>query len=420
MQSKINVSLLKNSEKVAIGHQKIDWVAKHMPILNRIKEEFSINKPFLNHKVGICLHLEAKTAYMASILLAGGADVFVCGSNPLTTQDDVAVAIAERGVHVYAWYNASSQEYYKHIDCVLDAKPNLIIDDGGDLVTRLHSTRKEILPYVLGGTEETSTGIQRLKSLQKEGLLSFPMIAVNDTPMKHLFDNRYGTAQSSLDGFLRTTNMTISGKVFVVAGYGWCGKGIASRAKGLGANVVICEIDPIKANEAIMEGFRVMPMLEAAAIGDIFITVTGCFKIITREHFISMKNGAILMNAGHFDCEVFLPDLEELSIAIESVKPNIMQYTFADGREIFVLASGRLVNLAAADGHPIEIIDLSFSLQVLSLHYLLKNKSSLPSEIINVPKEIDENIAYHRLEALGVKIDALTAEQKKYIQSWEI
>lgn len=400
------------------GKQKIEWVRKNMPILRSLEEEFSQTKPFSGVRVSISVHLEAKTAYMAKVFAAGGAEVSVTGSNPLSTQDDVAAALVKDGLNVYAWYGATKEEYQQHITQALGYKPNIIIDDGGDLVHLLHTSKTELIPHVMGGCEETTTGIIRLKAMERDGALKFPMIAVNNAYCKYLFDNRYGTGQSVWDGINRTTNLIVAGKDVVVIGYGWCGKGIAMRAKGLGASVIVCEVDAIKAAEAIMDGFKVMPMNEAAKYGDIFITVTGCNRVIHSDHYKVMKDGAILCNAGHFDVEICLPELEAMAVEKNEQRKNIMGYKMKDGRWINVLAEGRLVNLAAGDGHPAEIMDMSFALQTLSAEYMVKNYSKLGNKVIDVPEEIDRRVANMKLKSWGVQIDELTEEQKKYLNSW--
>ncbi len=398
------------------GERKIRWVAQHMKLLNAIKARFERERPFAGLRLGLSIHLEAKTAYLARVLRAGGAEVAVTGCNPLSTQDDVAAALAAPGdVRVFAWRGATPEEYEAHLTRVLETRPHLILDDGGDLVGLLHGKLAPLAEGVLGGTEETTTGVRRLKALARQGQLKFPMIAVNDAKMKHLFDNRYGTGQSTWDGILRATNVSIAGRTVVVAGYGWCGRGIALRARGLGANVIVTEVDPVRAIEAVMDGFRVMPMLRAAEEGDVFVTATGCRDVIRREHFERMKDGAILANAGHFDVEISKPDLLALSVRHEEIKPNVEAFELADGRTLYLLAQGRLVNLAAGDGHPIEIMDLSFALQALSLEHLAKHHRELGPGVHPVPEAIDRQVARMALEARGIELDALTPAQRAYL-----
>lgn len=401
------------------GHLKIDWVRAHMPVLNRIRDQFAKDKPFSGLKVAIALHLEAKTAYLAKVVQAGGAEVTITGSNPLSTQDDVCAALVEDGITVFARYNPQPDEYREHFMQTLETKPDLIIDDGGDLVSILHAERQDLIPNVRGGAEETTTGILRLKSLEKSGELQFPMIAVNDAYCKYLFDNRYGTGQSVWDGINRTTNLVVAGKTVVVVGYGWCGRGVAMRAKGLGARVVVCEVDAIRATEAHMDGFSVMRTEEAAAIGDYFITVTGSNGAINKDHFAVMKDGAILANAGHFDVEIDKTALEELKVRKRTVRKNIEEYTLPDGRKFYLLAEGRLVNLAAGDGHPAEIMDMTFALQALSLQYVNEQYETLGGKVHRVPYDLDDRVARYKLEALGIRLDTLSNEQKRYLDSWK-
>ena len=409
------MSEIKDIKLAPSGHDKINWVASYMPILNSIKEEFERTKPFENLKISMSIHLEAKTAYLAKLLAAGGAEVWVTGCNPLSTQDDVAAALVEDGFTVHAWRGVSDEEYKEHLIKTLSLCPDLMIDDGGDLTQLIHGECREYAKNLIGGCEETTTGIHRLLARERAGMLDYPMIDVNDADCKHLFDNRYGTGQSTLDGIMNSTNLIIAGKTVVVAGYGWCGKGLAMRAKGMGALVVVTEIDPIKALEATMDGFAVLPMDEAAKVGDLFVTLTGCRDVIRREHFEVMKDGALLSNSGHFDVEIDKCALSELAVEEFDRKPNIRGYKMADGRVLNLLAEGRLVNLAAGNGHPAEIMDMSFAIQAKGLEYLAKNKGKLEKKLYAVPREIDEEVAAMKLETLGIKIDALTKEQIEYL-----
>jgi adenosylhomocysteinase len=395
------------------GLQKINWASSHMPILALLEQDFIRTQPFLGLTIAICIHLEAKTARLAEVIKAGGAKVLLAGSNPLSTQDDVADAIAKRGVHVFAKNACSEKEYTSFIDQMLEQKPNLILDDGGDVVERLHSHYQELIPHVIGGCEETTTGVNRLRTMEKKGLLKIPMISINDATCKYLFDNRYGTGQSVWTAIMQTTNLIIAGKIVVVAGYGWCGKGVALRAKALGAQVIITEIDAIKAIEAYMDGFSVMPMTDACSKGDIFVTVTGCKEVITLKHFELLKEGVILTNAGHFNVEVDYEELEQFAINKVEVRNKITQYTLPSGKKINLIAEGRLVNLASGDGHPAEIMDLSFALQALSAEYLSKTK--LASGLINVPSSIDQKVARLKLDTLGISLDELTQIQREYL-----
>ncbi len=397
------------------GEMKINWVRSNMPILRSLEKEFSEEKPFKGLKVALSVHLEAKTAYLCKVLAAGGAQMFVTGSNPLSTQDDVAAALVHDGLEVFAWYNSNAEEYEHHIDCVISAAPNIIIDDGGDLVHNIHTKHPELIKNVIGGCEETTTGIVRLIAMNKKNELRFPMVLVNNADCKHLFDNRYGTGQSVWTGINRTTNLIVAGKTAVVAGYGWCGKGVAMRAKGQGASVIVTEVDPIKAMEAVMDGFSVMPMKEAAKYGDIFITVTGCEGVITEEALLNMKDGAICCNAGHFDCEVDVAWLKKNAVRSWTARQNIIGYELSNGRSVYVIAEGRLVNLAAGDGHPAEIMDMSFAIQALSALHLVKNKGRLDSMIIDVPREVDLEVAGRKLSAWDITIDKLTPEQIAYL-----
>lgn len=397
------------------GEMKIRWVRDHMPLLEVIEKEFVAERPFEGIRIALSVHLEAKTAHLCEVLAAGGAEMFITGSNPLSTQDDVAAALVHEGLNVFAVHGATPEEYEEGLRAVISEGPNIIIDDGGDLVHLIHSEYPELLPGVIGGCEETTTGILRLRAMDRSGELSFPMMLVNDALCKHLFDNRYGTGQSVWDGINRTTNLIVAGKSVVVAGYGWCGKGVAMRAKGLGAEVIVTEVDPIKAMEAVMDGFAVMPMAKAALVGDLFITVTGCEGVIPMDIIRTMKDGAILCNAGHFDVEVDVAGLKKEAVSCRKARANIDAYTLESGKTVYVLAEGRLVNLAAGDGHPAEIMDMSFAIQALSARYLLEHRGDLSGMLNNVPEEIDERIARLKLNAWGVSIDALTPEQKKYI-----
>lgn len=411
-------SMIKDIALAPTGHQKIAWVKEHMPLLNILNERYAEKKIFDGLNMVVTIHLEAKTAYLAQTLKNCGANVVVTGSNPLSTQDDVAAALADSGITVFATHACSQEEYDLYLSKALDTKPSLIIDDGGDLVNMLHSTRRELIPNLIGGSEETTTGVHRLKALNEAGKLAFPMIAVNDAYCKYLFDNRYGTGQSSWDGIMRTTNLAVAGKTVVVAGYGWCGKGVAMRAKGLGANVIVTEIDPVKGIEAVFDGFRVMPMREAAKYGDFFVTVTGCKDVITKEHFPLMKDGAVLANAGHFDVEINVKDLEAMTVEpAYEVRKNITTYTMPNGKKINLLGEGRLVNLACGDGHPVEVMDLSFAMQFLAMKYLLEHKGELQNNLYVLPEELNTEIAALKLEAMGAGIDTLTPEQYAYLHA---
>ena len=399
------------------GALKIEWVKNHCDLLRTLEDEFSKTRPFENIKIALSVHLEAKTAYLCKVLKAGGADMYVTGSNPLSTQDDVAAALVKDGLEVHAWYDSTPEEYASHIRAVLSAGPQIIIDDGGDLVHMIHTEMKELLPNIIGGCEETTTGILRLESMAKEGSLKFPMVKVNNAQCKHFFDNRYGTGQSVWDGINRTTNLIVAGKTVVVAGYGWCGKGVAMRAKGLGARVIVTEVDPVKAIEAVMDGFDVMPMKKAAALGDFFVTVTGCDKVIDEEDFMEMKDGAILCNAGHFDCEIDMAGLRKLAVKSAPLRNNITGYTLPNNKTLAVLGEGRLVNLACGDGHPAEIMDMSFAIQALSAKYLVEHQGQIDSMLIDVPEEVDKEVAIKKLRFLGKEIDVLTPEQEAYLNS---
>ena len=409
------MSIIRDIALAPSGENKIEWVRRNCPLLRSLEEDFSKTRPFEGKRIALSIHLEAKTAYLCKVLAAGGAEMFVTGSNPLSTQDDVAAALVKAGLNVYAWHGATEAEYAAHIRETLSHHANIIIDDGGDLVHMLHTELTDELPYVIGGCEETTTGIIRLMAMAREGKLRFPMVKVNNADCKHLFDNRYGTGQSVWDGINRTTNLIVAGKIVVVAGYGWCGKGVAMRAKGFGARVVVTEVDPIKAIEAVMDGFDVMPMRRAAEIGDFFVTVTGCAGVITEEHMMLMKEGAILCNAGHFDVEIDMKRLREIAKEACEIRNNIMSYTLSNGRHIYVLAEGRLVNLAAGDGHPAEIMDMSFAIQALSAKYLVENAGSLKDILIDVPREVDLEVANRKLAFLGKQIDRLTPQQQEYL-----
>ena len=408
-------SEIKDINLAPSGETKIEWVKRNCDLLRTLEEEFKASQPFKGIKVSLSVHLEAKTAYLCKVLAAGGAKMYVTGSNPLSTQDDVAAALVKAGLEVHAWHGTTEEEYNAHIREVLKVGPNIIIDDGGDLVNMMHTEFVDLIPGVIGGCEETTTGIIRLENMNREGALKFPMVKVNNADCKHLFDNRYGTGQSVWDGINRTTNLIVAGKIVVVAGYGWCGKGTAMRAKGLGARVVVTEVDPIKAIEAVMDGFDVMPMKEAARVGNFFITVTGCDKVIDAEDMAEMKDGAILCNAGHFDCEIDMAYLKANAVEVKEMRNNIMGYKLPTGQWICVIAEGRLVNLAAGDGHPAEIMDMSFAIQALSAKYLVENRDKLDSMLIDVPREVDMDVAYRKLKFLGKDIDVLTPEQKKYL-----
>ncbi len=407
------------------GENKIEWVRRNMPLLNGIRADFEREKPFAGLTVGLSIHLEAKTAYLCRVLQAGGANMIVTGSNPLSTQDDVAAALAHGNgesepMHVYALHGCTAEEYRACIDRVLAHKPDILIDDGSDLVSAVMERFPQLKGHILGGCEETTTGVIRLKAMERAGVLPFPMMDVNDADCKHLFDNRYGTGQSVFDGIDRTTNLIVAGKTCVVAGYGWCGKGVAMRAKGLGAHVVVTEVDPVKAIEAIMDGFAVMPMDEAARVGDLFVTVTGDRDVITAEHYARMKNGAILCNAGHFDVEVDVKWLRENALERRDMKPNIEGFRLDKDRWVYVLAQGRLVNLASGDGHPAEIMDMSFAIQALSARHIALHHANLGKQLYAVPRDIDEQVARRKLDAMGIRLDRLTPIQAEYLRSWRV
>ncbi len=409
------MSQIKDIALAPSGEMKIKWVERNMPVLRSIGEDFARTRPFAGLKVALSVHLEAKTAFLCRVMEMGGAEMYVTGSNPLSTQDDVAAALASGGMEVFARYGCSMEEYESCLCAVLEAGPNIIIDDGGDLVHLMHTKYTNLIPNVIGGCEETTTGIHRLRAMAKAGTLRFPMVMVNDADCKHMFDNRYGTGQSVWDGIMRTTNLIVAGKVVVVSGYGWCGKGVSLRAKGLGAKVIVTETDPVRALEAVMDGYQVMPMAEAARLGDLFITVTGCSGVITAEHFERMKDGAILTNAGHFDVEVDMAGLNALAVEKYEARHNIQGYVLPGGKTLFAIAEGRLVNLAAGDGHPAEIMDMSFAIQALSAEYLAKHRAELVPGVISVPRELDEAVARRKLQAMGVSIDSLSPEQEDYL-----
>ncbi len=413
------MSDINNPALAPSGADKIAWVASYMPILNAIRAEFEQTKPFAGLKIAMSIHLEAKTAYLAKVLRAGGAEVWVTGCNPLSTQDDVAAALAAEGFSVHAHHGASDRQYTDDLIATLSCVPDLMIDDGGDLISLLHGACREYGKHLIGGCEETTTGIHRLLARERAGLLDYPMIDVNDADCKHLFDNRYGTGQSTLDGIMNSTNLILAGKTVVVAGYGWCGKGVAMRAKGMGAVVVVTEIDSVKAIEAVMDGFTVLPMEQAAPIGDLFITLTGCCDVIRREHFEVMKDGVLLANSGHFDVEIDKKALRELSVRDWERKPNIHGYELPDGRILNLLAEGRLVNLAAGNGHPAEIMDMSFGIQAKGLEYLAKHKGNLEKRVYAVPAEIDSAVASIKLSSMNIRIDELSEGQKEYLEKFD-
>ena len=402
------------------GALRIEWAAQDMPVLRLIRERFSSEKPLKGLRLAACLHVTTETANLVITLKAGGADVVVCASNPLSTQDDVAAClVAEHGVPTFAIKGEDNATYYRHIQAALDYHPNLTMDDGADLVSTLHKERTDLIPEIVGGTEETTTGVIRLRAMEKAGALRFPVLAVNDAMTKHLFDNRYGTGQSTIDGIVRATNLLLAGRTFVVAGYGYCSRGIAMRARGMGSNVIVTEVDPMRALEAVMDGFRVMPMLEAARVGDVFVTSTGDINVLDRAHFEVMKDGAILANSGHFNVEINIPALEAVAVAKRRVRDFVDQYRLPDGRQISLLGEGRLINLAAAEGHPASVMDMSFANQSLGAEYMVKNGKSLEHKVYVIPKEVDQDIARLKLMAMGIDIDTLTNEQIKYLDSWE-
>jgi len=402
------------------GKLRIEWAEQEMPVLRLIRQRFEKEKPLKGVRLSGCLHITTETANLALTLQAGGADVVLCASNPLSTQDDVAAClVAEYGIPVFAIKGEDNETYYRHISAALDHEPHLTMDDGADLVSTLHKERTELIDNVIGGTEETTTGVIRLRAMEKDGALHYPILAVNDADTKHFFDNRYGTGQSTIDGIVRATNVLLAGKTFVVGGYGWCSRGIAMRARGMGANVIVTEVDPLRALEAVMDGFRVMPMRKAAEMGDIFVTSTGDVNVIDKPHLEVMKDGAILANSGHFNVEVNIPALEEMSVEKRRIRDFVDQYIMSDGRRLSLLGEGRLVNLAAAEGHPASVMDMSFANQALGAEYMVKQGKNLEKKVYSVPKEIDREIASLKLTAMGIEIDTLTDEQKRYLASWQ-
>ncbi len=402
------------------GKDRIEWAAKDMPVLRLIRERFAKDQPLQGVRMSGCLHITTETANLAITLKAGGADLELCASNPLSTQDDVAAAlVSEYGIPTFAIKGEDEQTYYRHINAVLDHEPNMTMDDGCDLVSTLHTTRSELIPGIIGGMEETTTGVIRLHSMERNGVLRFPVLAVNESDTKHLFDNRYGTGQSSIDAIIRATNILLAGRTFVVCGYGWCGRGVASRAHGLGANVIVTEVDPVRALEAVMDGYRVMPMLEAAPLADIIVTVTGDVNVLDRQHLERLKDGAIIANSGHFNDEINIPALESLSTGKRRVRDFVDEYTYADGRRVHLLAEGRLVNLSAAEGHPASVMDMSFANQALGAEYMRQHAAELQPRVYTLPPAIDREIARLKLQAMGVRIDILTPEQELYLNSWE-
>ena len=410
---------VKNLALAEKGRGRIEWSGRSMPVVHQIRERFAKQKPLKGMRMAACLHVTAETANLAIALKAGGADLVLCASNPLSTQDDVAAAlVVDHGISVFAIKGEDNKTYYRHITSAIEHRPNLTMDDGADVVGVLHSDRKDLLDHVIGGTEETTTGVIRLRAMAREGVLGYPIVAVNDALTKHMFDNRYGTGQSTIDGMIRATNRLIAGSVFVVAGYGWCGRGLALRAKGLGADVVVTEIDPHKALEAVMDGYRVMPMKDAAKIGDFFCTVTGNVNVIRREHFESMKDGAIVANSGHFNVELDLETLGKIAKDRSTIREFVEQYTLKNGNRVIVLGEGRLVNLAAAEGHPSSVMDMSFANQALCSEWMVKNHRTLEKRVYTVPEKIDKEIARLKLKAMGVKVDVLTEEQETYLNSW--
>ena len=414
---------IKTTDLAATGKQRIDWANRFMPVLDSIRDRFQNERPLEGLRVAACLHVTTETANLMKTLKAGGAEAVVCASNPLSTQDDVAASlVVDEEIGVFAIDGEDIETFYKHIDAALETRPAITMDDGADLVSRLHSekTNPALIEQIIAGTEETTTGVIRLKSMAAEGVLKYPIIAVNDAQTKHFFDNRYGTGQSTLDGIIRATNLLIAGTTVVVAGYGWCGRGVANRARGLGANVIVTEVDPLRALEAVMDGFRVMPMQKAVQEADLIVTLTGDIHVLRKEHFEAMKDGAIIANSGHFDVEIDIPALEKLSVDTGNARPYVDVYILEDGRKLYIVGEGRLVNLAAAEGHPASVMDMSFANQALCLEYIAQNQDNFENRVYDVPESIDETVAQLKLEAFGVEIDTLTAEQEKYLNSWEM
>ncbi len=411
---------VKDASLAQQGRLRIQWAAQEMPVLGLIRERFEKDEPLRGVKLSGCLHITTETANLAATLVAGGASLALCASNPLSTQDDVAASlVVNEEIPVFAIKGEDNETYYQHIHAALEHGPQVTIDDGADLVSTLHKERADLIGDVIGGTEETTTGVIRLRAMERDEVLRYPIIAVNDALTKHFFDNRYGTGQSTIDGILRATNILLAGRNFVVAGYGWCSRGIAMRARGMGANVIVTEVDPLRALEAVMDGFRVMPMLEGARIGDVFVTSTGDISVIDKHHFEVMKDGAILANSGHFNVEINIPALRELAVEVRQPRPGVDQYFMADGRRLSVLGEGRLVNLAMAEGHPASVMDMSFANQALGIEYLVKKKGTLENKVYPIPEEIDRDIARLKLSAMGLEIDTLTPEQQEYLSSWE-
>ncbi len=413
-------SIVKDPGLAGAGEKRIEWARRHMPVLQLIKEEFEREKPLRGVRIVACLHVTVETANLIATLSAGGAEIALTGSNPLSTQDDVAAALAARGIHVYAFRGENEKEYYECIERALEIAPNVTLDDGADTIAVIHKSHRELLPDILGGCEETTTGVMRLRAMADDGALGYPVIAVNDAETKMMFDNRYGTGQSTVHGIMNATNFLFAGKTVVVAGYGWCGRGFAMRSRGLGANVIVVETEPRKALEAVMDGYRVMSMRSAAPLGDLFVTLTGDINVIRKEHFPLMKDQAILANSGHFNVEIDIPGLESLAVSREEIQPNVTEYVMKDGKRIYLLAEGRLINLAAAYGHPPEVMDMSFANQALSVRYIVENGRRLERKVYPVPVEIDRRVAELKLKAMGIEIESLTPEQYRYLHSWQM